>query len=97
VPHAQQTAITAAAAATASDPAKAERIAAALEKMREAARRKLHVKVFCADGSTVPVVVDEALSAADLLDVMVERNHVQLQPTWALVEHLPELYMERYV
>jgi len=85
------------AAATAGQPdaAKAQRIAVALEKMREASRRKLHVKVFCADGSTVPVVVGETLAVADLLDVMVEKSHVQLQPTWALVEHLPELYMER--
>ena len=62
---------------------------------RNGKKQKLLVKVSCSDGSTKSIVVDETLSAADVLDVLVEKNHVQLQPTWGIVEHLPELYMER--
>ena len=74
---------------------RAEKINLALLKLKEASRKKLFVKIFCADGSTKSILVDDALHAADVLDILVEKNHVQLQPTWALVEHLPELYMER--
>ncbi len=71
--------------------------AAAAQQQQPPPRQSLQVKVFCADGSTVPVQVDDGMLASDLLDVLVETNHVQLQPTWAVVEHLPEMYMERYV
>ncbi len=69
--------------------------AAAQQQQQQQPRQSLQVKVFCADGSTVPVQVDDGMLASDLLDVLVETNHVQLQPTWAVVEHLPEMYMER--
>ncbi len=64
-------------------------------QMQQQQQQKLQVKIFCADGSTKAVTVDDALCTANLLDILVEKNHVQLQPTWAIVEHLPELYMER--
>ncbi len=68
-----------------------------VQQQQQQQQQKLQVKIFCADGSTKAVVVDETLLAASLLDILVEKNHVQLQPTWAIVEHLPELYMERWV
>ena len=57
--------------------------------------QKLFVKIFCADGSTKSVLVHRMMSTSELLEILVEKNHVQLQPSWGIVEHLPELYMER--
>lgn len=57
--------------------------------------QKLFVKIFCADGSTKSVTVHRMMTTAELLEILVEKNHVQLQPSWGIVEHIPELYMER--
>ena len=65
------------------------------QQQQQQPQQHLLVKVFCADGSTKSIVVDGTMCVGDLLDVMVEKNHVQLQPSWAIVEHLPDLYMER--
>ena len=58
--------------------------------------QQLYVKIFCADGSTKSVLVDDTMSVSTVLDILVEKNHVQLEPHWGIVEHIPELYMERY-
>ena len=57
--------------------------------------QQLYVKIFCADGSTKSVLVDDTMSVSTVLDILVEKNHVQLEPHWGIVEHIPELYMER--
>ncbi|TRY62924.1 hypothetical protein TCAL_10889 [Tigriopus californicus] len=59
------------------------------------AAKKLFVKFFCADGSTKSILVDGAMCVGDILDILIEKNHVQPEPSWGLVEHIPELYMER--
>ena len=57
--------------------------------------QQIYVKIFCADGSTKSVLVDDTMSVSTVLDILVEKNHVQLEPHWGIVEHIPELYMER--
>lgn len=57
--------------------------------------KKLFVKFFCADGSTKSILVDGTMCVGDILDILIEKNHVQPEPSWGLVEHIPELYMER--
>ena len=57
--------------------------------------QQIYVKIFCADGSTKSVLVDDTMSVSTVTDILVEKNHVQLEPHWGIVEHIPELYVER--
>ena len=74
---------------------KAEKIKIAIEKIKEANVKKLFVKVFSSDGSAKSLLVDEKMSVGHVTRILAEKNHVQLDPKWALVELVPELYMER--
>ena len=74
---------------------KAEKIKLAIEKIREASIKKLFIKVFTADGSAKSLLVDEKMSVGHVTRILAEKNHVRLDPKWALVEHIPDLYMER--
>ncbi len=74
---------------------KLQETAAAASNGGGAKKQQLFVKIFCADGSTKSVLVDEAMSVGTVLEVLVEKNHVQLEPSWGIVEHIPDLYMER--
>nr|XP_040578665.1 LOW QUALITY PROTEIN: abnormal cell migration protein 10-like [Lepeophtheirus salmonis] len=58
-------------------------------------RRTLYVKIFCGDGSTKSVMINESMSIAYVLSVLVEKNHVQPDPSWGIVEQIPDLYLER--
>ena len=66
------------------------------QQQQQQPTQQLYVKIFCADGSTKSVLVDDTMSVSTVLDILVEKNHVQLEPHWGIVEHIPELYMERY-
>ncbi len=74
---------------------KAEKIKLAIEKIKEASVKKLFVKVFTADGSAKSLLVDEKMSVAHVTRLLAEKNRVRLDPKWALVELVPDLYMER--
>lgn len=75
--------------------AKADKIKLALEKMREASVKKLFIKAFTMDGSTKSLLVDEKMSVGYVTRLLADKNHVQMDPKWAIVEHIPDLYMER--
>ncbi|XP_070162246.1 amyloid beta A4 precursor protein-binding family B member 1-interacting protein isoform X3 [Polyergus mexicanus] len=75
--------------------AKAEKIRLALEKMREASVQKLFIKAFTLDGSGKSLLVDEGMSVAHVCRLLADKNHVPMDPKWAVVEHLPDLFMER--
>ncbi|XP_011310496.1 amyloid beta A4 precursor protein-binding family B member 1-interacting protein isoform X2 [Fopius arisanus] len=75
--------------------AKAEKIRLALEKMREASVQKLFIKAFTLDGSGKSLLVDEGMSVAHVCRLLADKNHVAMDPKWAVVENLPELFMER--
>ncbi|XP_076223729.1 uncharacterized protein LOC116430995 isoform X2 [Nomia melanderi] len=74
---------------------KAEKIRLALEKMREASVQKLFIKAFTLDGSGKSLLVDEGMSVAHVCRLLADKNHVPMDPKWAVVEHLPDLFMER--
>ena len=74
---------------------KAEKIKLAIEKIKEANVKKIFVKVFAADGSAKSLLVDEKMSVGHVTRILAEKNHVKLDPKWAIVELIPELYMER--
>lgn len=77
------------------DAAKAEKIRIALEKMREAAVQKLFIKVFTSDGSAKSLLVDEKMTVGHVTRLLADKNHVALEPKWAVLEQLPDLHMER--
>lgn len=74
---------------------KAEKIKIAIEKIKEASVKKLFIKVFTSDGSAKSLLVDEKMTVASVTRILAEKNHVTLDPKWALVELVPDLYMER--
>lgn len=76
---------------------KAEKIRIALEKMREANVKKLFVKAFSADESTKSLLVDEKMTCGHVTRLLADKNHVEMGPQWAVVEHLPELHMGKWI
>ena len=74
---------------------KAEKIKIAIEKIKEASVKKLFIKVFTSDGSAKSLLVDEKMTVGYVTRVLAEKNHVKLDPKWALVELVPDLYVER--
>lgn len=76
-------------------PGKAEKIRLALQKMKEASVKKLFIKAFSADGSAKSLMVDETMTCGYVTRLLADKNHRVMEPKWALLEHLPELHMER--
>ncbi|KAK8397221.1 hypothetical protein O3P69_004737 [Scylla paramamosain] len=74
---------------------KAEKIKMALEKIKEANVKKLFIKAFTSDGSTKSLLVDEKMTVVHVTRLLADKNHVRMDPKWAIVEHIPDLYMER--
>ncbi|KAJ0183842.1 hypothetical protein K1T71_000265 [Dendrolimus kikuchii] len=75
---------------------KADKIKLALERMREANIKKLFIKAFSMDGSSKSLLVDEKMTCGYVARLLADKNHVAMEPKWAIVEHLPELHMERF-
>lgn len=73
----------------------AEKIRIALEKIKEAKIKKLFVRAFAADGSSKSIMVDEKMTIGLVISILADKNHVRLNPDLAVIEHMPELYMER--
>ncbi|XP_060583749.1 ras-associated and pleckstrin homology domains-containing protein 1-like isoform X2 [Ruditapes philippinarum] len=74
---------------------KAEKIRIALEKIKEAKIKKLFVRAFACDGSSKSIMVDEKMTILEVISTLADKNHVRLNLDLAVVEHMPELYMER--
>nr|XP_022919195.1 ras-associated and pleckstrin homology domains-containing protein 1 isoform X2 [Onthophagus taurus] len=74
---------------------RAEKIKMAMEKIKEANIQKLFVKVFTVDGSAKSLLVDEKMLCAYVTRLLADKNHVRMDPKWAIVEHIPDLFMER--
>ncbi|XP_076067136.1 ras-associated and pleckstrin homology domains-containing protein pico isoform X2 [Oratosquilla oratoria] len=74
---------------------KAEKIKMALEKIKEANVKKLFIKAFTVDDSTKSLLVDEKMTVGHVSRLLADKNHVRMDPKWAVVEHIPDLYMER--
>ncbi|XP_061497476.1 ras-associated and pleckstrin homology domains-containing protein 1 isoform X1 [Anopheles gambiae] len=77
------------------DGGKQAKIHLALQKLEQASVRRLFVKAFTADGASKSLLVDETMSCGHVTRLLADKNHVQMEPTWAIVEHLPEHQMER--
>ncbi|KAH8321076.1 hypothetical protein KR074_008313 [Drosophila pseudoananassae] len=74
---------------------KAAKIQLALHKLEHPSIRRLFVKAFTADGASKSLLVDERMICGHVIRLLADKNHVQMQPVWSLVEHLGDLQMER--
>lgn len=61
--------------------------------MKLASVKKLFIKAFTSDGSTKSLLVDEKMTCGYVTRLLADKNHVTMEPKWAIVEHLPDLYM----
>ncbi|XP_058446160.1 abnormal cell migration protein 10 isoform X2 [Malaya genurostris] len=77
------------------DSGKQAKIHLALQKLEQATVRRLFVKAFTADGASKSLLVDETMTCGHVTRLLADKNHVQMEPSWAIVEHLPEYQMER--
>ncbi|XP_037914424.1 ras-associated and pleckstrin homology domains-containing protein 1 isoform X2 [Hermetia illucens] len=77
------------------DSAKAAKIQLALQKLEHASIRRLFVKAFSSDGASKSLLVDERMTCGHVTRLLADKNHVQMEPHWALVEHLTDFQMER--
>lgn len=72
---------------------KAAKIQLALHKLETAPIRRLFVKAFTSDGASKSLLVDERMTCGHVTRLLADKNHVQMQPHWALVENLGDLQM----
>ncbi|CAH1721668.1 unnamed protein product [Aphis gossypii] len=77
------------------ESSKADKIRLALQKMKEASVKKLFIKVFNDDGGAKSLLVDEGMRCSYVMRLLADKHHINLGPRWGLVEHLPDLHMER--
>ncbi|CAD5222456.1 unnamed protein product [Bursaphelenchus xylophilus] len=77
------------------DELKALKIKEALEKMKEAKRKKIYVKFFLEDGSTKGLLIDERWTVADTMKQLANKLGVFLTPEHAIVEEYPEMHIKR--
>ncbi|XP_035213990.1 abnormal cell migration protein 10-like isoform X2 [Stegodyphus dumicola] len=55
----------------------------------------IFIKAFSADNSAKSLLVDERMTVGQVCRLLADKNHVPMDPRWTLLEHLPELFMER--
>lgn len=65
--------------------------------MREANVKKLFIKAFSVDGSSKSLLVDEKMTCGYVARLLADKNHVTMEPKWAIVEQLPDLHMGTYL
>ncbi|CAO1438268.1 unnamed protein product [Diamesa serratosioi] len=75
--------------------AKTAKIQLALQKLEHASVRRLFVKAFSIDGASKSLLVDERMTCGYVTRLLADKNHVPMEPNWSLIEHLPDLQMER--
>ncbi|XP_072930424.1 uncharacterized protein pico isoform X4 [Epargyreus clarus] len=75
---------------------KTEKIHKALERsMRDGDVKKLFMKAFTVDGSSKSLLIDDKMTCGCVARLLADKNHVTMDPKWAIVEHLTDLCMER--
>lgn len=55
----------------------------------------LFIKAFSADNSAKSLLVDERMSIVHVTRLLADKNHVPMDPKWAILETIPQLHMER--
>lgn len=55
--------------------------------------RRLFVKAFTTDGASKSLLVEERMTCGHVTRLLADKNHVTMEPHYALVEQLPEYEM----
>lgn len=79
------------------DSAKAAKIHLALQKLEQASVRRLFVKAFTTDGASKSLLVEERMTCGHVTRLLADKNHVTMEPHYALVEQLPEYEMGMFL
>lgn len=58
--------------------------------------KKLFIKAFTGDGSTKSLLVDEKMSCGHVTRLLADKNHVRMEPRWAIIEFIPDLLMGEF-
>ena len=58
---------------------------------------QLFVRVHTLDMCSKSIMVDERMTAAQVVAMLVAKNHCKPNLDWAVVEHMPELYMGKFL
>ncbi|ELU17839.1 hypothetical protein CAPTEDRAFT_106328, partial [Capitella teleta] len=74
---------------------KEEKVRLALEKLKDANIKKLFVRAHTTDGSSKSILVDEEMTVAEIVEMLISKNHATPSVKWSIVEQLPDLHMER--
>lgn len=76
---------------------KAAKIQLALQKLENPNIQRLFVKAFSSDGASKSLLVDERMTCGHVTRLLADKNHVPMEPHWALVEQFGELQMGEFV
>lgn len=74
---------------------KEEKMRIGIEKMREAHKKRVAIKVFNPDRSNKTLVVEEGMTSGMVCHLLVVKNHFDESPNWVLVEQLGDVSLER--
>ncbi|ELU17841.1 hypothetical protein CAPTEDRAFT_194980 [Capitella teleta] len=72
---------------------KEEKVRLALEKLKDANIKKLFVRAHTTDGSSKSILVDEEMTVAEIVEMLISKNHATPSVKWSIVEQLPDLHM----
>jgi len=53
--------------------------------------------VFTADNSAKSLLADERMTVSNICRQLAEKNHIVMDPKSSIVEHIPELYLGKFI
>lgn len=74
---------------------KTDKIKIAMEKLKLANVRRAVLKVHDSQGSYKMAVVDQYMTARQVCNTLIEKNHLEPGPNWTLTEQLTDLKLDR--
>eukprot|EP00117_Sycon_ciliatum_P019638 scpid21070/ scgid17740/ Amyloid beta A4 precursor protein-binding family B member 1-interacting protein; APBB1-interacting protein 1 len=69
----------------------------AMDKLKEANKKKLVLKAYNDDGSSKMIVIDEMMTAYEVTQRLIRKNRVKASTNYVLIEQLAEHYIERRI
>jgi amyloid beta A4 precursor protein-binding family B protein 1-interacting protein len=74
---------------------KEEKIRIEIEKMKEESVKKMLIKELYEDGRKKRILVDEKMNCEYVKRIIDEKNNVNMEKKWGIVENMKDIYMER--
>lgn len=54
---------------------------------------QLYIKVFTEDNSAKSILADERMTISDICQHLAEKNHIAMDISQCIIEHMPQLYL----